>query len=187
MDVGVLSVRYAKALIGYAIEKKVEDTIYGECKSLAASFREETKLRIALDNPILTFEIKLNLIKAAASLEAQPSKEFVCFVNLVLNRHRESYLEFICLMYLDLYRKYKHIGVAKLITAVPVEAALEEKIRKTSQNVLHATAMELETVVNGDIQGGFIFDVNDYRLDASIATQLQHVKQQFIDKNRRIV
>ena len=30
-------------------------------------------------------------------------------------------------------------------------------------------------------------DINDYRLDASIATQLKKVKQQFIDKNRRIV
>ena len=32
-----------------------------------------------------------------------------------------------------------------------------------------------------------ITDVNDYRLDASITTQLKRVKQQFIDKNRRIV
>ena len=32
-----------------------------------------------------------------------------------------------------------------------------------------------------------IFDINDFRLDASIATQLKKVKQQFIDRNRRIV
>ena len=47
--------------------------------------------------------------------------------------------------------------------------------------------MELETVVDPSIEGGFVFDINDYRLDASIATQLKRVKQQFIDKNRRIV
>ena len=40
---------------------------------------------------------------------------------------------------------------------------------------------------NPSIEGGFIFDINDFRLDASIATQLKKVKQQFIDKNRRIV
>jgi F-type H+-transporting ATPase subunit delta len=90
-------------------------------------------------------------------------------------------------MYLDLYRDYKHIGVAKLITAIPIEQAIEEKIRNVSKLALHTTDMELNVLVNPEIEGGFIFDVNDYRLDASVATQLKRMKQQFIDKNRRIV
>ena len=89
-------------------------------------------------------------------------------------------------MYLDLYRKLKHIGVGKLITAVPVDKETEDRIRSAAAHILHAP-MELETVVDPSIEGGFIFDINDYRLDASIATQLKRVKQQFIDKNRRIV
>ena len=93
---------------------------------------------------------------------------------------------FISLMYLDLYRKLKHIGVGKLITAVPVDKETEDRIRSAAAHILHAQ-MELETVVDPSIEGGFIFDINDYRLDASIATQLKRVKQQFIDKNRRIV
>jgi F-type H+-transporting ATPase subunit delta len=187
MDVGVLSVRYAKALMGYAIDQHVEDTLYDVCKRIASSFRREQGLRTALDNPILSFDDKLNLIKAAADPKGEPCDEFVRFARLVLNHHREGYLEFISLMYLDLYRKYKHIGVAKLITAVPVDTEVKEKIRNVSQQKLHTTAMELETIVDKDIEGGFIFDVNDYRLDASVATQLKRIKQQFIDKNRRIV
>ena len=82
--------------------------------------------------------------------------------------------------------KLKHIGVGKLITAVPVDKETEDRIRSAAAHILHAQ-MELETVVDPSIEGGFIFDINDYRLDASIATQLKRVKQQFIDKNRRIV
>ena len=89
-------------------------------------------------------------------------------------------------MYLDLYRKLKHIGVGKLITAVPVDQQTEERIRQAAAHILHAT-MQLETEVDPSIEGGFVFDINDYRLDASVATQLKRVKQQFIDKNRRIV
>ena len=90
-------------------------------------------------------------------------------------------------MYLDLYRKKKHIGVGKLITAVPVDKAYRRSVsEQTAAHILHAY-MELETVVDPSIEGGFVFDINDYRLDASIATQLKKVKQQFIDKNRRIV
>lgn len=187
MDVGVLSVRYAKALMGYAIDKKAEDTLYDVCKRVASSFRCEQGLRTALDNPILSFDEKLKLIKAAADAKGEPCEEFVQFARLVLNHHREGYLEFISLMYLDLYRKYKHIGVAKLITAVPVDVQVKEKIKSVSQRVLHTSDMELDTVVDSDITGGFIFDVNDYRLDASVATQLKRIKQQFIEKNRRIV
>ena len=98
----------------------------------------------------------------------------------------EGYLQFISLMYLDLYRKLKHIGVGKLITAVRVDKETENRIRSAAAHILHAQ-MELETVIDPSIEGGFIFDINDYRLDASIATQLKRVKQQFIDKNRRIV
>jgi F-type H+-transporting ATPase subunit delta len=187
MDVGVLSMRYAKALIGYAIEKGVEDAVYHDCQFLAGSFRKEEKLRKALDNPILPADQKLKLIEAAASIDAKPCSEFLHFVSLVLNHHREGYLEFISLMYLDLYREHKHIGVAKLITALPVDKQVEERIRNVSQRALHTKGMELETVVDPEIEGGFIFDVNDYRLDASIATQLKRVKQQFVERNRRIV
>jgi F-type H+-transporting ATPase subunit delta len=188
MDVGVLSMRYAKALMEFAIAKGVEEELYGVCKRLAASFRKEKRLRTAFDNPILTIEEKLKLIKAAAEPQGgELCNEFVRFARLVLSHHREGYLEFISLMYLDLYRDYKHIGVAKLITAIPIEQAIEEKIRNVSKLALHTTDMELNVLVNPEIEGGFIFDVNDYRLDASVATQLKRMKQQFIDKNRRIV
>lgn len=76
--------------------------------------------------------------------------------------------------------------MGRLTTAVAVNKETEERIRNSAGMILHAQ-MELETVVDPSIEGGFIFDVNDYRLDASITTQLKRVKQQFIDKNRRIV
>ena len=86
-------------------------------------------------------------------------------------------------MYLDLYRKLKHIGVGKLDYGCPRDKETENRIRSAAAHILHAQ-MELETVIDPSIEGGFIFDINDYRLDASIATQLKRVKQQFIDKNR---
>ena len=171
MEVGILSMRYAKAIIEYAQEKGLEDRLYQEFLTLSHSFCEQPGLREALDNPVITTKEKL---------------AFVRFITLVLRNRREGYLQFISLMYLDLYRKLKHIGVGKLITAVPVNKETENRIRSAAEHILHAQ-MELETVIDPSIEGGFIFDVNDYRLDASVATQLKRVKQQFIDKNRRIV
>lgn len=186
MDVGILSMRYAKAMIEYAQEKGVEDRVYQEFVTLSYCFTKQPALREALDNPIIPFEEKMSLICTAADGDGESSSEFVRFITMVLKNRREGYLQFITLMYMDLYRKLKHIGTGKLITAVPVNKETEHRIRSTAAHILHSK-MELETVVDPTIEGGFIFDINDYRLDASIATQLKRVKQQFIDKNRRIV
>lgn len=55
-------------------------------------------------------------------------------------------------MYLDLYRKLKHIGVGKLITAVPVDKETENRIRSAAAHILHAQ-MELDTVIDPSIEG----------------------------------
>ncbi len=186
MDIGIVSMRYAKALINYALTTGQEDALYRECSTLTRSFTKHPELRQALMNPIIDNEKTLALIRTAAAGNAPVSDEFKRFINLVMKNRREDMLQYISLSYQTLYRQKKHIGTAKLITAIPVTAEVEERIRQTASSILHAR-MELESEVDPKIEGGFIFDVNDYRLDASIATQLKKVKRQFIDKNRRIV
>ena len=66
MYIGVISMRYAKALLAYADEKGTEDTVYEEAGILAYSFSRIPELRQALDNPVLPAETKLKLICEAA-------------------------------------------------------------------------------------------------------------------------
>ncbi|WP_294619197.1 F0F1 ATP synthase subunit delta [uncultured Bacteroides sp.] len=186
MDIGIISMRYAKALMEYAKSTGAEDRLYTEMRTLSRSFEKHPDLRKALENPVLSAREKFSLICTAAVGNASAGREFTRFIMLVLRNRRELFLQYICLSYLALYRKNKHIGIAKLTTAVPVSHEIWERIRNSASHLLHAE-MELRTDVDPSIEGGFIFDVNDFRLDASVATQLKRVKQQFIDKNRRIV
>lgn len=186
MDIGVISIRYARALVAYAFDEGVEDELYREFTQLTHSFSQFPELRYTLDNPILPRKEKLKLICVAANGEGESTPVFVRFVRLVLHHNREFYLQFMALTFLALYRKRKHIGKGTLITAVPVDEKTREEIRQTAGSLLH-TEMELDTLVDPTIEGGFIFDISDYRLDGSIATQLKKVKQQFIEKNKRIV
>lgn len=186
MEVGIISMRYAKALMAFAQEKGLEDRLYQEFSSLATQLRSQKKLVELLDNPLVPSDEKLKLVCLAADGNETPDEAFVRFIKMVLSKKREGYLLFMSLMYMDLYRKKRHIAVGKLTTAVPVSSEMKERIIHSSGSILHAN-MELETVVEPAIEGGFIFDINDYRLDASVATQLKRVKKQFIEKNRRIV
>lgn len=183
MNSGMISMRYARALFEYSLEKQTEDKVFAEMKNLAASLAGEQKLRVALDNPVLNTKDKLELIKLAAGKDV--SEVFVRFASLVLAQRREDHLQRMSLIYLDLYREYKNISVGRLITAQPIKAEVVDKIKHLVQQKKSGT-IEFITEVDPDITGGFVLYIDTYRLDASIATQLKNIKQQLLDKNKKI-
>ena len=76
MEVGILSMRYAKAIIEYAQEKGLEDRLYQEFLTLSHSFCEQPGLREALDNPVITTKEKLALVCTAADGDGKSTREF---------------------------------------------------------------------------------------------------------------
>ncbi len=63
MNEGMISKRYAKALLRFSTDQKAEDTVFSEMKKLASAFAAEPGLRMAMDNPTLNAGDKLELIK----------------------------------------------------------------------------------------------------------------------------
>lgn len=201
MEIGIIAMRYAKAWLAYAQQTGTEEKMHALVERLSAQLEASPRLRQALQSPVVRAEEKLQLLCTAATSSAamtsardaqqvQPTsvnREFTRFLTLVMRNHREEYLRFICLTFLHLYRQAHHIGVGRLTTAVPVSPEVAERIRSRAASIIHAQQMQLITEVNPQIVGGFLFDINHYRLDASVATQLKQITQQFIDKNRRIV
>lgn len=184
MDAGIISMRYAKALLAFAKDTKSEEALYREMTLLAACYRRFPDFRTVLDNPVMSSEEKLSLLKTAVG--GKPGKEYIRFVELVLHHRREDHLQTMALLYIDLYRKKKQIIVGSLITAAPVTPDTKEKMKKMLMTGKEGT-LEFSTEVDPEILGGFIFDYDTYRLDASVATQLKRVKTQLLEKNRKTV
>lgn len=184
MYTGTISIRYARALLMFANEAGVASKVYQEALTLRKSFRQVLELRQAMEKPVMTRANKLAVLKQAAGGEI--SQQMLKFFDLVLQEKREKYLMYINQSYIDLYRKQEKIRVGKLTTAVPIAAEEVERIRQIVVNAAGGTA-EFATKVDPKIEGGFIFEINTYRLNASVADQMRRIKQQFIEKNRRIV
>lgn len=184
MYTGTISIRYARALLMFANEAGVASNVYQEALTLRKSFRQVLELRQAMEKPVMTRANKLAILKQAAGGEI--SQQMLKFFDLVLQEKREKYLMYINQAYIDLYRKQEKIRVGKLITAVPIASEEVERIRQIVVNAAGGTA-EFATKVDPKIEGGFIFEINTYRLNASVADQMRRIKQQFIEKNRRIV
>lgn len=184
MDIGIVSKRYAKALYAYADENGRAETVYREMQALADSYRDAAMLRPILENPVVAKEEKLKLLYEAAG--GKVSDEYKRFVALVLDERRERFMQFMTYSYMNLFRKMNHIRVGKLITASPVKEETTERIKSMMAEGTSGT-VELETSVDPSVMGGFIFEIDFNRLDASIAAQINKVRRQFIEKNRRIV
>ena len=175
MDLGVISVRYARALLKCSVESKVEDQVYQEMQTLAESYIKVPELRRAIDNPMIAREQKAELLNVAAG--GKVSKVTERFISLVLDEMREKTVQFIANAYVTLYRQQKNITRGKLTTAVPVSAAMEQKMRKMVESRTNGT-VEFSTEVDPDIMGGFVLEYDTYRMDTSVKSQLNNILKQ---------
>ena len=175
MDIGVISVRYARALIKSALSMKLEDQVHQEMQTLYTSYIDVPELRFTIDNPMLSKDKKQALLTTA--LGKNPSDLSKKFIALVLKEDRESTLQFMAASYITLYRKQKNIIRGKLITATAVDASTEDKMRKMVEQRTQGT-VEFKTEVNPDIIGGFILEYDTYRMDASVKTKLNNILTQ---------
>ena len=175
MDIGVISVRYARALIKAALDTKLEDQVYQEMQTLYKSYIDVPELRFTIDNPMLGKDKKKALLTTA--LGEKPTQLSQRFIALVLKEDRESTLQFMAASYITLYRKQKNIIRGKLTTATAVSPDTEAKMRKMVEQRTQGT-VEFKTEVNPDIIGGFILEYDTYRMDASVKTKLNAILTQ---------
>ena len=175
MDIGVISVRYARALLKSATDANLEDQVYQEMMTLAKSYVDVPQLRQTIDNPMLSKDKKEALLITAAG--EKPSVLTRSFISLVLKEDRENVMQFMANSYVTLYRKQKNVIRGKLTTAARVSADTEQKMRKMVESKTQGT-VEFETEVNPDIIGGFILEYDTFRMDASVKSKLNTILNQ---------
>ena len=177
MDIGVISVRYARALLKSATDAKLEDTVYQEMMTLAKSYIDVPALRQTIDNPMVSKDSKEGLLTTAVGRE--PSQLTTAFIALVLREDRENMIQFMANSYVTLYRKQKNVIRGKLTTAARVSPQTEQKMRQMVESKTNGT-VEFETEVNPDIIGGFILEYDTFRMDASVKSKLNNILQTLV-------
>lgn len=175
MDIGVISVRYARALLKSATDQKLEDKVYQEMMTLAKSYLEVPQLRQTIDNPMLSKDKKEMLLQTASGEKINALTK--SFIALVLKEDRENVIQFMANSYVTLYRQQKNVIRGKLTTAARVSAQTEQKMREMVESKTNGT-VEFETEVNPDIIGGFILEYDTFRMDASVKSKLNSILTQ---------
>jgi len=155
MNSGVISSRYARTLLKLTRETGRGEEVCAQADAI-------------LKNP-----------DALSSIDLE--EDLGKFVALMARNSRLEFVRPALSTFVRLYRREAGIIPVRLLTAAP-SGDLDEKIRlligkKTGCRVL------LETRVDPSIEGGFVLEMDDTRLDASVRGQLERIRRALVMSN----
>lgn len=171
-----VTLRYAKALYGLAIENKSELDVYNDMQKLIRVCRCNKELILFLKSPIIKTDKKIKILDQI--FKNKISNISKLFLKIITQKKRESLLYEIANKFIEVYKKQNNIETANIITAQKLEPKLRENILNVLKNRFQEK-IELNEVVDDKIIGGSIIRVADKQLDSSVSSALQKLKHKF--------
>lgn len=206
MNTGIIATRYATALLKLVEETGSGELVAAQVQVIEKALDEVPDFRRAVDDPAVAAVQKISLFEA--SLKDSMAQELHKFLELLIRNGRIGDVRLVLTTFVTEYYRSRHIKRARLVVAdpalldpeptpsdpVPVEGSLRQTQRPALESRLRdlvekqtGCRLILKTEVNPSLIGGFVFEVEDTVLDASVSRQLDFIWRQFIEKNRRIV
>ena len=206
MNTGIIATRYATALLKLVEETGSGELVAAQVQVIEKALDEVPDFRRAVDDPAVAAVQKISLFEA--SLKDSMAQELHKFLELLIRNGRIGDVRLVLTTFVTEYYRSRHIKRARLVVAdpalldpeptpsdpVPVEGSLRQAQRPALESRLRdlvekqtGCRLLLKTEVNPSLIVGFVFEVEDTVLDASVSRQLDFIRRQFIEKNRRIV
>jgi F-type H+-transporting ATPase subunit delta len=170
------AIRYAKAILSFALEQQKEVEVNDDMLLVANTIQDSKELQLLLSSPVLKTELKKSALKEIFA--SKTSALTIGLINLLIDNKRLPILGEVAKKYTVIYDSLKGIEVAKVTTAIPLTDELNQQVLR---KVIEITGKQatIESIINPDIIGGFILRVGDIQYDASVANKLQVLKRQF--------
>jgi F-type H+-transporting ATPase subunit delta len=168
------AIRYARAILDLANSKGVAETVNNDMKLIASTIDTNTELSTFIQNQTTNVEVKESvLLEVFANVNGVTKGLF----HLLFENKRFEILDVIAVEYNKLFDESNGIEVAKVTTAIPMDAALEAKVLAKIAT-LSDKKITIENIVDASIIGGFILRIGDKQYNASVANRLQVLKRE---------
>ena len=153
--------RYARALFQLAQEQGCEEAVYSGLMRFAHNYLLAiSQFNEVLANPIVAREEKVKLMEMSVGEPLHDTlKQFIAFV---ADQKRENKMFFIAMKYMEMYRAKHNILSTQVTTATELPEVDAEA--------------EMDVRIDPSLIGGFILDIENNRMDASVAGQLNALK-----------
>jgi len=180
MSVVRIASRYAKSLLDLAQDQNVVAEVVSDVEGFSKMV-ENRDLHLLLKSPIINVGKKAQIFDAL--FDGKVNKLTKAFLDITLRKGRESLLPEIATEFLNQYKKTQGISSVTLTTATPIsDAALESIKAKLLSSSATDKVVEVDTKVDESIIGGFIVEVGDKLIDASVSHKLAQLAKEMTNK-----
>jgi F-type H+-transporting ATPase subunit delta len=159
---------------------KSVDAIKKDFEDIRKSIAGSNELNMFLLTPIIGLDKKAEVIKALFS--GKVNDLTLKFLDVLCEKNRINILDDISADFINLYNDKKGIISARIKTAIEItdkeKNVLSEKLKKYVGKEISATYS-----VDSSIKGGFVAQIDDKIIDASILRQLELLREKFAQGN----
>lgn len=179
MAVSTVAFRYAKSLLDLAQEKGLTEEIHQDMLFFKNTLDASRPLALALKNPIVRSDKKSQIVNAIFGKRVNLMT--MAFFNIIARKNREAIIDAIADEYVRLYDQIKGIERATVVTTMPLTDELRSKFKAMVLKTTGAKSVELTEKVDDTLIGGYILRINDQQVDASLRSQLNDLRLQFLN------
>ncbi|TRZ46004.1 ATP synthase F1 subunit delta [Robertkochia solimangrovi] len=172
--------RYAKAVLEFAKEQNVLDAVHKDMTVIVSKMNDNKDLQLFIENPIVKTGLKKSAIENVYGGFSDTTERLLV---LLMDNDRLSLIGEVAEKFLIRYDELMGNQKAVVTTAVPITPELEKRVL---DKVTELTGKNVTLVnrVDESIIGGFILRVGDLQYNASIASKLNNLKRDFVNKTR---
>lgn len=174
----VVATRYAKSLLGLALERGELERVYADMQLIKSVCTTNDDFVNLLESPIVKTDKKQAIIKQI--FEGKISKLTLEFMNILAEKRREGYVDDVANAFVEQYRIHKKILIAVITSAVGLDDATRSKVLDIVKQKAEGE-VELIEKVDKSLIGGFKLKVGDSQVDATILRKLNDLRKNFAE------
>lgn len=169
--------RYVKSLLGLAVEQGALEAVHKDMLLFSKVLKENRDFSVMIKSPVIRHEKKRAILEKIFS--GKVDKLTLAIMDILTKKNREPLLPSIASEFHNAYNTYKGIGKAYITTTVPMDSELRQAVEEIVKKLSKTKQVEIEAKVDKDLIGGFILNVGDQQIDASIKSKLKSLEVRF--------
>jgi F-type H+-transporting ATPase subunit delta len=173
--------RYVKSLLGLAVEQKALEQVHADMLMFDKACRESRQLSMMLQSPIIKHEKKKDILEAL--FKGKVHSLTMAIIDILTKKNREPLLPAIAAEFGNAYNDYKGIEKATVTTTIAIDDKLKKEIEAMVKKLSNKKEVALTTKVDKDLIGGFILNVGDRQIDASVKNKLKSLRVKFSENS----
>ncbi|MDI3537742.1 MAG: F-type H+-transporting ATPase subunit delta [Eubacteriaceae bacterium] len=170
----VVGSKYAVALFDVVSENKVIEAVFVDYTEFIEILDSNKKFMSVLESPSVGNDEKKELLTKV--FQDEMNGYLKNFLRLLIDKNRFEHVHEIYKDFRKQYFDYKNMVEATVVTVVPMEPELEEKLLKNLESRFNKKVF-LTSKIDPSILGGAVVYVRDQVIDGSVRKQLDEIKR----------